>query len=213
MDLSRQPRRSRHLHGPSLALASVAAITALLTGCSRTGLEIGDGFLPVGDAADDAPSEAEVDAPQDVAAPQDVVSPQDVAPAVVASSTPQDPCANKPPIPCPGGGFEYCVAGAYSACPQRCDLCVPGSQQVCFLTYCHSWGVQTCAADGESFGYCQEQSPPAACASIADQDQITVALEQCCIDNGFCCEDTFDLNGNGKTGDPIGQCSQVACSP
>jgi len=208
MDHSPQLRRTRRLHGPSLALpCAVAIITALLIGCSRTGLDLDDGFFPIVDAADDSPPEAGAKVEVEVDATRDVAT------AVVAAATPPDPCANMPPIPCPGGGFEYCVAGAYSACPRRCDLCVPGSQQVCFLTYCHAWGVQTCAADGQSFGYCQEQSPPTQCASIADQDQVSVALEQCCIDNGYCCADAFDLNGNGMKGDPIGQCSQVACSP
>jgi len=205
-------RRSRPLHGPGPALVAIAAVSlpALLTGCSRTSLEIDEGLaLPILDAAvaDDQPEAAiaqdAADAAQDVVA---VVHAVDAAP-------PPDPCAVMPPVPCPGGGYAYCVAGEYSACPTRCGLCVPGSQQVCFISYCHSWGVQICAADGLSFGYCQEQSPPSQCESIADQDHESAALEQCCIDNGYCCQDQFDLNGNGTTGEPIGRCSGVTCSP
>jgi hypothetical protein len=197
---------SRPLHTPSLVL--VAALAALLTGCSRTELELDDGlYLPVVDAAAaDVAPDAGAEAPEDAVAVVTVV-------AIVEAAAPANPCADMPPIPCPGGGFEYCVAGEYSACPQRCGLCVPGSQEVCFISYCHSWGIQTCAADGLSFGYCQEQSPPSACESIADQDKVSASLEQCCIDNGYCCQDQFDLNGNGMTGDPIGQCSGVTCSP
>jgi hypothetical protein len=198
---SAQRCRSRPLHSSILALA----VAALLTGCSRTELEIDDGFdLPVVDAA-----AADVAPDAGAEAAEDAVGVVTVAEA----AAPANPCANMPPIPCPGGGFEYCVAGEYSACPQRCGLCVPGSEEVCFISYCHSWGIQTCAADGLSFGYCQEQSPPSACESIADQDKVSESLEQCCIDNGYCCQDQFDLNGNGMTGDPIGQCSGVTCSP
>jgi hypothetical protein len=205
-------RRSRLLHGPSLAFA----VTALLTGCSRTSLEIDDGLtLQIVDAADD---QTDANVAEDAAAP--VTNGVDAAPPLPAAppsappaAPPADPCADMPPIPCPGGGFEYCIAGQYSACPKRCGMCVPGSQQVCFISYCHSWGVQTCAADGLSFGYCQEQSPPLPCQSIADTNHASAALEQCCIDNGYCCQDQFDLNKNGTTGEPIGQCSGVTCSP
>jgi hypothetical protein len=191
---------SRPLHSPSLVL--VAALAALLTGCSRTELDIDDGlYLPVVDAAADVAPDAD--------AADDTVT----TVSVVEAAPPEDPCANKPPIPCPGGDFQYCVAGEYSACPQRCGLCIPGSEQVCFISYCHNWGIQTCTADGLAFGYCQEQSPPSACESIADNDKASAALEQCCIDNGYCCDDQFDLNGNGTTGEPIGQCSGVTCTP
>ena len=36
-------------------------------------------------------------------------------------------------------------------------------------------------------------------------------LEQCCIDNGFCCVDEFDLNGNGDTTEMLGRCEAVVC--
>jgi hypothetical protein len=117
-----------------------------------------------------------------------------------------------PPVPCPGGGSKYCVAGHYSECPRRCSVCVPGSSRVCFITYCKSWGTQTCAADGLSFGYCQEQTPPSQCQSVADDTKPTRALEQCCIDSGKCCQDLFDLNGNGSTSDLIGNCSGTSCN-
>ena len=205
-------RRSRLLHGPSLALAAAA----LLAGCSRTALEIDDGVtLPIVDAADD---QADAYVGYDALPVEDALPPitspvKGPVTSPVEAAAPSDPCANMPPIPCPGGGFEYCVAGQYSACPKRCGLCVPGSQEVCFISYCHSWGVQTCAADGLSFGYCEEQSPPSPCESAADTNHASAELEQCCIDNGYCCQDQFDLNKNGMTGEPVGQCSGVTCSP
>ncbi len=116
-----------------------------------------------------------------------------------------------PPVPCPGGGYAYCVAGHYSECPKRCAACVPGSSRVCFITYCKSWGVQTCAADGLSFGVCEESEPPSQCAGTAEGDKASPALEQCCIDSGNCCQDLFDLNGDGNTSDQVGSCSGTTC--
>jgi hypothetical protein len=117
-----------------------------------------------------------------------------------------------PPVPCPGGGSKYCVAGHYSECPKRCSVCVPGSSRVCFITYCKSWGTQTCTADGLSFGYCQEQNPPSQCQSLDGDAKPTPALEQCCIDSGRCCQDLFDLNHNGDTSDLIGNCTGTSCN-
>src|SRR5580704_2240208 len=116
------------LHSPSLALAAAAAVTALAAGCSRTGLDIDEDFaIPVVDSAvaSNRP-EAGPDADADADAAEDTF-------VGVEAAAPIDPCANMPPIPCPGGGYEYCVAGQYSACPQRCGVCIPGSQQVCFI--------------------------------------------------------------------------------
>jgi hypothetical protein len=175
-------------------------------GCSRSGLDLAEDFpVPVLDAGmPDGDADGEPDAP---VAKDVVVAPPPPTPA------PSDPCANMPPIPCPGGGYQYCVAGAYSQCPQRCVACIPGSQRVCFLGYCNHWGIQTCSADGMSFNYCQEESPPGACDSLARADHASAALEQCCVDNGYCCADVFNLSGTGNTGGQVGQCSSVTCSP
>ena len=151
-------------------------------------------------AGDDAGSDASV---------QDVAPASDAAEATAPESS--DPCATMPPVPCPGGGHQYCVAGHYSECPRLCGICVPGSTRVCFKTYCSRWGVETCASDGLSFGFCEERSIPSACASIADTDKTSPALEQCCIDNGYCCDDLFDLNGDGNTGDLVGSCKGTSC--
>ena len=45
-----------------------------------------------------------------------------------------------PAIPCPNGGGRYCVAGRYSDCPRRCDVCVPGSKRACLTSYLHVLG-------------------------------------------------------------------------
>jgi hypothetical protein len=79
------------------------------------------------------------------------------------------------------------------------------------LAYCKYWGLQTCASDGRSFGYCVESPAPSACASIADTQHDSPALEQCCIDQGYCCKDDFDLNHDGNTNDFLGRCDGVTC--
>lgn len=116
------------------------------------------------------------------------------------------------PLACPGGGFRYCVSGAYSACPQRCETCVPGSERICLLSYCLYWGIQTCTSDGRGWSSCREANPPQACSKIAQTKQKSRQLQQCCIDNGYCCVDEFDLDGDGSKKDVLGQCDEVLCN-
>jgi hypothetical protein len=118
-----------------------------------------------------------------------------------------------PPIPCPSGGERYCVSGAYSECPRRCEVCVPGSERECFTTFCSFWGTEACASDGRSFGSCKEAIPPADCQAVTDQGNKTSDLEKCCIAQGLCCLDEFDLNGNGDTKEMLGRCDSVTCGP
>ena len=114
-------------------------------------------------------------------------------------------------IPCPDGGFRYCVDGRFSECPRRCDLCVPGSERVCFIPYCTYWGVQTCAADGRSFGFCREQRAPRECDVAVKNNMRSRELEQCCVDKGYCCLDEFDLDNDGDRRESIGSCDGVSC--
>jgi hypothetical protein len=118
-----------------------------------------------------------------------------------------------PPIPCPNGGARYCVSGAYSACPKRCEVCVPGSERECFTTFCSFWGTEACASDGRSFGPCTEDIPPAECQAITDQSKHSPELEKCCIAQGLCCLDEFDLDGDGDTTEMLGRCDSVTCGP
>jgi hypothetical protein len=119
-----------------------------------------------------------------------------------------------PPIPCPGGGFRYCMGGQTSDCPTPCAVCKPGGKRVCFISYCTYWGTQTCASDGQSWSYCVEQKPvPKACADVAADKKRSPATEQCCLDSGFCCVDEFDLNGNGDKTELLGRCEDVLCAP
>jgi hypothetical protein len=120
---------------------------------------------------------------------------------------------NLPPIPCPDGGNRYCVSGQYSACPRRCEVCVPGSERECFTAFCTYWGTETCASDGRSFSACKEANVPFECAAVANQSMNSAALEQCCIDHGFCCRDRYDLDHDGDTTDMLGRCDSVECTP
>jgi hypothetical protein len=117
-----------------------------------------------------------------------------------------------PPIPCPNGGERYCVSGAYSECPRRCEVCVPGSQRECFTSFCTFWGTQTCASDGRSFGPCKESKGPAECQAITDMAKRSPELEKCCIAQGLCCRDDFDLDGDSTT-EMLGRCDSVTCGP
>jgi hypothetical protein len=112
---------------------------------------------------------------------------------------------------CPGGGFRFCVAGRLSECPRRCDVCVPGSVRVCQNSFCSFWGEQECAADGQGFGNCREAEPPAECAATARKFQDSKQLEQCCLDNGYCCLDEYDMDGDGNRREVLGACEDVVC--
>ncbi|MCS6797459.1 MAG: hypothetical protein NZ898_02820 [Myxococcota bacterium] len=119
-----------------------------------------------------------------------------------------------PPEPCPGGGLRLCVAGRMSACAVACRLCEPGSERVCFLSYCYYWGRQTCAADGRSFGRCREidrEEIPERCIDVAFEHRDSPELQRCCIETGGCCHDRFDLDADGDRGESIGACDGVTC--
>ncbi len=217
----------------SLALCSALFATLVAAGCGRTSLDQAFG-TPGTDAASTADRPADrppdhradrpIDRPADAAVDIAVDRPVDHA---LPSCVPQpeicngvdDNCngavdENLPAIPCPNGGFQYCVAGRYSDCPQRCEVCVPGSARTCFTSFCTYWGTQPCAPDGRSFGACQEaKSVPPECEAIAKSMQRSAALEQCCLDNGYCCVDTFDLDNDGDHNEMLGNCEAVSCVP
>jgi hypothetical protein len=117
-----------------------------------------------------------------------------------------------PAIPCPNGGERYCISGAYSECPRRCEVCVPGSQVECFTAYCTYWGTQTCASDGRSWGGCKESLVPAGCGAVTDSAKYTADIEKCCLAQGLCCLDTWNLD-NDPTTTMIGRCDSVMCGP
>jgi hypothetical protein len=167
----------------------------------------------------DLPADLPVDLPPEGAPPP---PPPDAGP--VCHPQPEtcngvdDDCDGKvdeglPPIPCPNGGERYCISGKYSECPRRCEVCVPGSERECFTTFCTFWGTEACASDGRSFGPCKETHVPVACQPLTDQAQHSPELEKCCIAQGLCCLDEFDLDNDGDHTDMLGRCDSVTCGP
>lgn len=201
-------------------------------GCARTDLDSGDietGESREPNTVDDAGApKPDVSVPEpdadvedadvedaDVEDP-DVLPPDECEPTGPESCNGLDDDCNGavddlPPVACPEGGFSYCVRGAMSECPRECQTCMPGSEAICFVSYCYFWGVQTCSGDGKSLSGCIEEPPPSACADIARDHQKSRQLEQCCIDEGYCCKDDFDLDHDGDTRDYVGNCSKVVC--
>ncbi|MEZ4220437.1 MAG: hypothetical protein R3B13_05855 [Polyangiaceae bacterium] len=192
-----------------LRARAALCLLGLAWGCGRSGLgiedgaEFEDGAPPVADAStmDAAPIDAGIST---------CVPSEEICNGV------DDDCDGTvdevPAVPCPEGGSSYCVAGKMSECPRRCDVCIPGSERICFISYCKYWAVQTCAADGKSFGKCEEQDPPAECKAVAKDKKYSKALEECCLAAGYCCLDAFDLDDDGNTQEMIGQCEDVLCS-
>ncbi|HVZ71013.1 MAG TPA: hypothetical protein VHJ20_01450 [Polyangia bacterium] len=181
--------------------------------------------LPV-DVPVDLPIEMPVEAPDEPMPPPP--PPPDASPPVeagpVCHPVPEtcngvdDNCDGRvdedlPAIPCPGGGARYCAGGHYSECPRRCETCVPGSERECFTTLCTFWGRETCASDGRSFGPCRETPPPDDCKGASNGGTRTKDLEQCCLDQGLCCIDEFDLDGDGDRTEMLGRCDTVTCDP
>jgi hypothetical protein len=201
--------------------------------CGRSGLE--PAFAPGAPLviAPDAAIEHAPDRPADMAMEHAPDAPPDALPDAAAEHPAPPACVptteicngvdddcngqvdeNLPAIPCPNGGYQYCVAGRYSDCPRRCEVCVPGSSITCFTSFCTFWGKQACAPDGRSFGACQEdKAVPPECQDVAKNMQRSAALEQCCIENGYCCLDSFDLNNNGDRNEMLGHCEAVTCGP
>ena len=204
----------RYIHFAFQAPLVVAVLW--LGACGRTELWAGYDGAGDGDALDDAGLDVEEAGPDalDPPDPPDVPN-QQCEPSEEQCNGIDDDCDGQidevPGIPCPEGGYRYCVAGKMSECPRRCEVCMPGSRRICFNSYCKYWATQTCTADGRSFGSCREQDPPPECADVASEHQYSRELEQCCIDNGYCCVDEFDLDGDGNKNELLGRCDEVLC--
>jgi hypothetical protein len=209
-------------------VAVLVAITGAAGGCSRSELSDLGAFsaeenTPSGVPSNGAVTLEPIDAGPDAVVPPPPTSHPPVKPAQKGCAPTDETCNGKdddcdgqidqglPAIPCAGGGAQYCIAGRWSECPVRCDACMPGSERVCFLSYCTYWAVQTCSADGRSFGVCRERHVPPECEDVASAHKESAQLEQCCLDKGYCCRDEYDLDGDGNRQEMLGACDEVSC--
>ncbi len=210
---------------PPRCLAILLGLTALA--CDRPPIAVStEGLSPTRaatPAVDAAPPDATVDLPQDAAA--DLAFEVPPAPPAPRCEPAEEICNGRDddcdglideslaPVPCPNGGERLCIAGRMSECPRRCEVCLPGGRRICTVSFCTYWGVQICAADGRSFSSCRELPVPAECASVSKSHKRSPELERCCIDNGHCCLDEFDLDHDGDRAEMLGRCDTVVCGP
>jgi hypothetical protein len=210
----------------------VAALLLCVLSCARTGLDPGDtsdgdvdgggssGTSPLGSSGTSATTGGMTNQPLPTSgAPAQAGTAPMTTPECVPSKEEcngrdddcNDAVDDMPAEKCAGGGARFCVAGRMSECPKRCEVCVPGSVRICQNPFCTFWGEQHCAADGQGFGHCREADPPPECATIAKEHQQSKQLEQCCLDNGYCCLDEHDLDGDGNRREMLGACGDVTC--
>jgi len=129
----------------------------------------------------------------------------------------QCPPGQEVPVPevCDDGRDNDCDGQVDEDCPpdnppppDDCE-CVPGAQRFCDTPdYCH-WGIQFCDADGIEWGDCSETvSIPPECMI---DGWYSPASEACCVAQGYCCQDMWDINGNGDNWESLGNCVDIVC--
>lgn len=119
-----------------------------------------------------------------------------------------------PPEPCPEGGASRCVMGRWSECPlEVTTACSPGSVRQCFDAYCTGWGVQVCNSSGSAFETCQEAAVPRNCEDEWGWAPHQLSTGECCIAEGFCCQDSWDIDGDGDFNDSVGTCYGIDNRP
>lgn len=104
-------------------------------------------------------------------------------------------------------GIDQSCSGADEDCciPYPECVCVPGAVRYCDEPgYCY-WGTQVCRDDGLGWGTCTEISPPAGC------ETHHIYNVECCISIGGCCQDFWDIDGDGDNMESMGDCSDIAC--
>jgi hypothetical protein len=114
---------------------------------------------------------------------------------------------------CPGDGLD-------NDCDGRVDedcydedtdcICNPGSWRYCDTPdYC-LWGRQYCLDDQLVWGTCDEITDiPEVCAAV--ESWYSPRAEACCLENGFCCQDMWDLDHDGDTWESLGNCEDIVC--
>ena len=119
-----------------------------------------------------------------------------------------------PPEPCEDGGAQRCVMGTWSECPYAVTTaCSPGAVRQCFDAYCTGWGIQVCASDGSGFGNCGESTAPRDCEDEYGWAPSDRSTGECCIAQGLCCQDSWDIDGDGDRSDSVGTCYGIDNRP
>lgn len=98
-----------------------------------------------------------------------------------------------------------CAPGECAIVPSVEEECDPGTCRYCDVLATDVWGTQTCEGDGRTWSPCVEEGTiPEECFS--DGGWYSVDEELCCILNGFCCRDLWDLDHDGDHQDSLGDC-------
>jgi hypothetical protein len=89
--------------------------------------------------------------------------------------------------------------------------CVPGTCRYCDDPYYSAIGTQVCAADGSAWGPCREtpHGPP---ECVDAGVWYSPDVERCCVERGYCCQDMWDLDGDGDTWESHGACDSGGCA-
>ncbi len=112
-------------------------------------------------------------------------------------------------------GWDCWYVGDFLVCESSDDrmpseCCIPGAWRYCVTNDFGRWGIHYCEESGEFWGPCSEiTSIPAECAHI--DSWFSPMAEACGVENGFCCQDTWDLDHDGDFGEALGDCIDIVC--
>ncbi len=96
-------------------------------------------------------------------------------------------------------------------CSREC-VCTDGQWRYCSSPFCGAWGRQICEHNGRAWSECFEiDDIPEICVPV--ETWFSSSAETCCIEAGFCCMDTWDLDQDGDTWESLGNCPEVPDCP
>ena len=115
---------------------------------------------------------------------------------------------------CPHGcRFEGNVRGEHngqdlvaSACGEPGE-CEPGMCRYCERSLGSEIGTQHCRLNGAGWEPCGEASPPRSCST----GWYSREFVECCVEQGFCCEDGEDYSAQPGSRRSIGDCAVGGC--
>ena len=89
-------------------------------------------------------------------------------------------------------------------------VCRPGAVRFCDTPVMCRWGIQECNDATLDWGPCIETtSIPMECVAI--DGWYSPGAERCCINGGHCCQDMWDIDGDGDTWESLGDCTDITC--